>query len=97
MKTISKLILGLGLATTLFSACSGSYYVAERPAEPYYVRPASPYADAYWIPGEWVWNGGRYVYVNGHYVHTRRGYTYAPGYWRQGPRGHVWVKGYWHS
>ena len=96
MKTISKLILGLGIAGTMsLAACSGSYYVTERPAEPVYVRPAAPYADAYWVPGEWAWNGGRYVYVNGYYTHARRGYAYTPGYWRQGPRGHVWVRGGW--
>ncbi|QQL50400.1 YXWGXW repeat-containing protein [Mucilaginibacter ginkgonis] len=96
MKTLSKVFLGLGIACTMsLAACSGSYYVADRPVEPVYARPAAPYADAYWVPGEWNWNGGRYVYTNGYYVHRRVGYTYAPGYWRQGPRGHVWVRGRW--
>ncbi|MCJ8211191.1 hypothetical protein MUY27_15835 [Mucilaginibacter sp. RS28] len=95
MKALSKILLGLSLAVTVFSSCSGSYYVSERPVEPVYERAPAPYADAYWIPGEWQWNGVRYVYVRGYWVHARPGRAYVPGYWRQVPRGHVWVRGHW--
>jgi hypothetical protein len=95
MKAVTKLILGLGLVGTLFTSCAGDYYVSERPAEPYYARPVSPYADAYWVPGEWAWRGNRYVYVNGYYTHARHNHVYVAGYWRHSNRGHVWVHGHW--
>jgi hypothetical protein len=96
MKTINKLRILAALASTLLLAsCYRSYYVTARPAEPYYVRPASPYYGAVWIPGEWVWNGGRYAYVNGHWDRPRPRHVYIAGKWEQGPRGYVWRKGYW--
>ncbi|NCD72017.1 YXWGXW repeat-containing protein [Mucilaginibacter agri] len=96
MKTAIKLILAAGIAGTLFSSCgSSSYYVTERPVEPVYVRPAPPYANAYWVPAEWAWRGNTYVYVNGYYTHPRQGHVYRQGYWRQSNRGQVWVHGSW--
>ncbi|WDF53412.1 hypothetical protein [Mucilaginibacter sp. KACC 22063] len=96
MKTLSKLILGIGFATTLaLTACSGQYYVTEQPAEPYYVRPVAPYAGAYWVPGEWTWSGGRYVYMRGYYVRSRPGRVYVQGHWDRGPRGYAWRRGHW--
>jgi hypothetical protein len=88
MKTLNKIWILCVLTGAMFmSACYGRYYITARPAEPYYVRPASPYYGAVWIPGEWVWNGGRYVYVNGHWEKPRGRRVYIAGHWNQGPRG----------
>ncbi|MGZ3754208.1 MAG: hypothetical protein ACXVAY_13205 [Mucilaginibacter sp.] len=96
MKRMNKILMLCALASSLFlSACYGSYYVTARPAEPYYVRPVAPYEGAIWIPGEWVWNGGRYIYINGHWARPRVGRVYIAGHWQQGPRGYFWIKGYW--
>jgi hypothetical protein len=95
MKTIAKLGILLALTGTLFTSCYGGYYVTARPAEPYYVRPASPYAGAVWIDGEWVWRGGRYAYLGGHWERPRAGHAWVRGAWRSGPRGYTWHKGYW--
>ncbi|MDB5110236.1 MAG: hypothetical protein JWR67_1350 [Mucilaginibacter sp.] len=96
MKTIGKVWILLALTGILFlSACYGSYYVTSRPVEPYYARPVSPYYGAVWIPGEWTWNGRRYVYINGHWARPRAGHVYIGGRWESGPRGYAWHRGYW--
>jgi hypothetical protein len=96
MKKLQKFGMLLALAGSLFMAsCAGSYYVTARPAEPVYVRPAAPYAGAVWIDGDWVWNGGRYVYSGGHWAAARPGRIWVRGAWYQGPRGYGWHRGYW--
>lgn len=95
MRTISKILTIIGVAGTLLAGCaSGSFVVRERPVEPVYVRPVAPYANAVWIPGEWEWRGGRYVYINGHYEHAGPR-EWIPGHWREARGGYVWVKGHW--
>ncbi|GAB2690197.1 hypothetical protein GCM10027037_11410 [Mucilaginibacter koreensis] len=95
MKLIYKLIAGLALAGSMLSSCAGTYYVTERPAEPYYARPSAPYRGAYWVPGEYVWRNGRYIYVNGYWTRPRTNHTYIQGYWQATPRGYSWHRGYW--
>lgn len=96
MKALKNLILGVGLVGgMLLASCSGEYYVAETPTEPVYDQGVAPYADAYWVPGEWNWDGSRYVYVRGYWTHARTGHTYVSGHWRNTNRGHVWVRGRW--
>ncbi len=96
MKTLLKIGLLLVMAVSLFlSSCAGTYYVSERPAEPVYVRPPAPYNGAFWVEGEWAWNGSRYVYVNGHWDRPRPGHAYVRGYWVQKGHGYVWHHGYW--
>lgn len=96
MKTISKLWIMLAMAGSLFmTSCAGSYYVTDQPAEPVYVRPASPYAGAIWIDGDWVWRGGRYVYTQGHWARPRPGHVWVRGGWYHGPRGYAWHRGHW--
>ena len=97
MKTLSKIGLMLVLAGSLFlSSCAGSYYVTERPVEPVYERPVVPYQGAVWVEGEWVWNGGRYIYTRGYWARPRVGRVYAHGYWEPRPRGgYRWHRGYW--
>lgn len=96
MRMTLKWMAGIFVALNLLTSCAGTYYVAEQPAEPYYVRPAAPYRGAYWVPGEYVWRGGRYVYVNGYWTRPRAGRVYTRGYWQSTPHGYSWHRGYWH-
>lgn len=95
MKTIAKVGILLALTGNLLTSCAGSYYVTSRPAEPYYVRPASPYAGAVWIDGEWVWRGGRYAYTGGHWERPRGHRAWVRGNWQSGSRGYTWHRGHW--
>lgn len=96
MKTLLKLGILLALAVCLFMpSCAGGYYVAAQPVEPVYERPAIPYAGAIWIDGEWIWNGGRYVYARGHWDRPRPGHFYVRGGWARTGRGYAWHRGHW--
>ena len=95
MKTIEKIGILLALTGSLLTSCTGQYYVTTRPAEPYYVRPASPYANAVWVDGEWIWSGGRYAYVGGHWERPHGGRAWVRGRWVSGPGGYAWRRGYW--
>lgn len=96
MKTISKLGIMCALAGSVFLAsCASEAYVTEQPVEPVYTRPAAPYANAYWVPGEWVWRGNRYVYQNGYYAQPRARRVYVQGAWVHSNRGYVWRRGHW--
>ncbi|ASU34719.1 hypothetical protein [Mucilaginibacter xinganensis] len=96
MKTISKLGMVAALAGSLFLAsCAGSYYVAEQPVEPVYVRPVSPYAGAVWVDGDWGYSGGRYVYRRGYWARPRAGRAYVSGGWVHSNRGYAWRRGHW--
>ena len=97
MKTISKFLMIAATATTMLTACGptrATFVVRERPVEPVYSRPAPPAPNAVWIPGEWEWRGGRYVFINGHYV-VNEYRQWVPGHWRDTPGGYVWVRGHW--
>ncbi|RFZ84840.1 hypothetical protein DYU05_04325 [Mucilaginibacter terrenus] len=96
MKTINKIGIMLAMMGSLsLSSCASDYYVADRPVEPVYVRPVAPYANAYWVPGEWVWRGNRYVYRNGYYARPRANRVYVQGAWVHSNRGYVWRRGHW--
>jgi hypothetical protein len=96
MKTLGKLGFMAAIAGSLFlSSCASDYYVADQPVEPVYVRPAAPYAGAYWVPGEWIYRRNRYVYVNGYYTRARANRVYVQGNWAHSNRGYVWRRGHW--
>ncbi|TSJ39273.1 hypothetical protein FO440_16075 [Mucilaginibacter corticis] len=96
MKSIAKLGILLALTGSLLTSCTGQYYyVATRPVEPYYVRPVSPYANAVWVDGEWIWQGGRYAYVGGHWERPHGRRAWVRGRWVSGQRGYAWHRGYW--
>nr|WP_067061072.1 YXWGXW repeat-containing protein [Mucilaginibacter sp. L294] len=96
MKTLSKFGIVAAMAGSLFLAsCATEGYVVEQPVEPVYTRPVAPYANAYWVPGEWVYNGNRYVYRNGYYTRARANRVYVQGSWARSQRGYVWHRGHW--
>ncbi|RKR82468.1 YXWGXW repeat-containing protein [Mucilaginibacter gracilis] len=97
MKTISKflMVFTILITTAIASNAQVRVFVRTRPVEPVFVRPPAPYRDAVWIPGEWRWEGRRYVYVNPHYQHLRRGHVWVSGHWNNIRGGSVWVGGYW--
>jgi len=96
MKNLTKLGLVVVLGSSLFfSACMGSYYVAEQPAEPVYVQPAAPYQGAVWIEGDWTYNGGRYAHGEGHWERAREGHAYVRGNWEHTNHGYRWHRGHW--
>jgi hypothetical protein len=97
MKTIIKSLVAFSIliTTAITSDAQVRIFVRTRPVEPVIVRPAAPYRGAVWIPGEWQWRGGRYVYVNPHYVHARRGHVWTQGHWNNISGGSVWVAGRW--
>jgi hypothetical protein len=97
MKNILKFLFIIGMYTVMFSSCAtpSNVVVREKPAEPVFVRPAEPYRGAIFIPGEWVWRGRQYVYVQPHYVKPHRGRVWVPGQWTSARNGYVWQKGHW--
>jgi hypothetical protein len=95
MKHLFKIFAGLGLAVSLLSSCAESFYVAERPVAPRYSTPRPPFRGAVWIPGEWVYRGGRYTYLTGYWAKPRVNHVYVEGYWDSTPRGYIWHRGYW--
>lgn len=88
------------LTISLFSSvyAEAQFVVKIRPVAPVVrVKPVMPSQRHVWVNGDYVWRGGRYVYINGywteppfrkhrwvggHWKHTRRGWTWIPGHWR---------------
>jgi len=60
------------------------------------ITPATPPADAVWVPGHYDWSPDTltYVWAPGHYV-ARTGATWVAGHWNERPDRWVWVDGYW--
>lgn len=49
-----------------------------------------------WMPVEYVWRGGRYLYMPGYWmIPPRNGHRYIQGYWQPTRGGYVWMSGYW--
>lgn len=85
------------LITATASSCSSQRLVVRtRPAAPVLVvRPAAPGPGYIWVGGDWLWQGGRYVYREGYWAPPRRGNRYAAGYWKRSRGGWFWVPGRW--
>jgi hypothetical protein len=71
-------------------------YFPEPPTPPQ-VAPsgAPPAADTFYVPGYWVWNGGRYVWHAGYWARVQPGYVWVSAHYRWTPYGYVYVAGYW--
>lgn len=52
-------------------------------------------SDQSWIPGSWVWHGGRYAWRPGYWVALETNWDWVPAHYRWSPRGYVFVDGYW--
>lgn len=91
------LIAVLFTGTQYISNCclAQQIYVKVRPVAPVVARPVATKSGNTWIQPEWVWRGGRYVYVNGFWAPPRIGYHYVSGYWMHRRRGDVWIIGGW--
>ncbi len=56
----------------------------------------APFTGGIWIGPEWMWRGGRYVYVPGYWRRPPRfGARWIPGHWKMSRRGWRWVPGHW--
>ena len=55
----------------------------------------APSADYGWIPGSWVWYGGRYAWRPGYWAAMQTNWIWVPDYYVWTPRGYVFVDGYW--
>jgi hypothetical protein len=60
------------------------------------VIPAPTSADQVWIPGFWMSNQGRWMWVPGRYeLRPRPGAEYEFGRWTTTDRGYVYIPGHW--
>ncbi len=59
---------------------------------PNVAAPSSEYA---WIPGCWVWYGGRYAWRPGYWVLMKPDWIWIPAHYVWTPRGYIFVAGYW--
>jgi hypothetical protein len=82
------------LVGSVLTGCSAGY-VATRPADVEYSRPAAPGTGYVWIGGEWEWGGGTYHWHEGTWQQPREGRTWKSGYWESGDRGYRWHNGEW--
>jgi hypothetical protein len=71
-------------------------YYPEPPAPPQVAPPgAQPNPDTFFMPGQWVWREGHYVWVAGYWARVQPGFVWVPGHYRWTPFGFVYVAGYW--
>ena len=72
-------------ALALFGASTAQAQVVVRiaPPPPRDEPVPGPRRGMVWVPGNWDWNGRRYVWRRGHWERARRGYRY---------RSHEWVE-----
>lgn len=91
--------LGGGLvappAWTQAAAQSGD--VAPQPPPPPQVESPGPppNPNAVWIPGHWLWRGGKYEWVAGRWETAPAGSSYVPGRHKNTGQGWVWEPGRW--
>lgn len=78
------------------SSCAPSY-VATRPGQPVYVRPAAPGSNYVWVNDNWVWQRGRYQYVHGYWTMPRRNQVWVEGNWQTRRNRYYWTPGRWRS
>ncbi len=72
-----------------------TYYPAP-PAPPQITPPGErPNPDSFYVPGQWVWNVGRYAWRPGYWARVQPGYMWVPAHYRWTPYGYVYIAGYW--
>jgi len=67
------------------------------PPETVEVGPSSnaPSPDYIWIPGSWLWHGGRYAWRPGYWAVVHPDWIWVPSYYIWTPRGYIFTGGYW--
>ncbi len=71
-------------------------YYPEPPRPPEVAPPGKPAAeDVFYVPGNYVWNDGRYLWRAGYWARVQPGYVWVPAHFRWTPGGYVFIPGYW--
>ncbi len=85
------------LALTIASALAQETQIGfAPPSPPQENRAERPGPRHIWIPGNYQWNGVRYVWINGFWVIPPGGNrAWIPGRWTPRNGTYVWVDGYW--
>jgi len=75
---------------------SETEYLPE-PPESVEVGPNSsaPSPDYGWIPGCWLWYGGRYAWRPGYWAIMQPDWVWVPAHYVFTPRGYIFIGGYW--
>jgi hypothetical protein len=55
----------------------------------------APTTTSMYVPGAWVWRGGRYLWRPGVWVDYRPNWVWVPARYYWTPAGYVFVEGYW--
>jgi hypothetical protein len=70
-----------------------------KPPEPPEIAPPgrAPSADAFYVPGSWVWNygTGTYAWRAGYWARVQPGYVWISDHYRWTPTGYIFIPGYW--
>lgn len=71
-------------------------YLPAPPPLPNVAAPGQrPNEDSFYVPGQWFWNGDRYVWQVGTWATMAPGYVWVPAHYRWTPGGYVYIPGYW--
>jgi hypothetical protein len=69
--------------------------IPQPPAPMAETKPPAPYADSYWIPGYWAWDGGQFQWTGGHWEQSRPNMLYQSAYWSNDRGSWIFHPGYW--
>lgn len=99
MKFIRVLIVVMFLAFSVMmtEGCAARtvYVKTPPPAARNELRPAKPFANAFWISGHWEWRVGKYAWKSGYWVKPVKGKKWVSGHWKKTAKGYIWVYGHW--
>lgn len=54
-----------------------------------------PSPDYFWVPGNWVYTDGRYVWRGGYWAASQQNWVWMPSYYVRTPGGYIYNAGYW--
>ncbi len=99
-KTFLKAFVIMLATCAVYSASDAQFVVKVRPAAPTVIvtRPPAPSPRHVWVDGEYVSQGGQYVYTPGRWVQPAyAGAAWVSGHWKFNRRrgGWFWVPGHW--
>lgn len=61
------------------------------------IVPLPPGPDYAWVPGHWLYRGGKWYWVGGLWkLQPYRNAVWVDGHWAHHGRGWIWVHGHWH-